>query len=109
MIRRWIALALLVALAVTIAPQSSQAQIPLISNGIIHATVASVNVANTTSEQLLYQYPIPAALIASWTSNNTAFGAVPLHLRLNGGIRTLGTVAGVGASVGVSLGGSAAT
>ena len=92
--RRWIALALLVAIAVTIAPQSSRAQIPMIAQGIIHATVASVNVANTTALTLLYQYPIPAALLATWTTNNTAFGAAPLHLRLNGTIRTLGTVGG---------------
>ena len=110
MIRRWIALALVALAVVTIAPPSSRAQIPMIANGIIHATVASVNVANTTSEQLLYQYTIPAALLATWTTSNTAFGTAPLHLRLHGGIRTLGTVGGItGNSLAVNLGGSSAT
>src|SRR5262245_50034209 len=106
--RRWIAFLVIVAIVALVAP-ASRAQIPMIANGVIHATVASVNVANTTSEQLLYQYPIPAALIASWTSSNIAFGAAPIHLRLNGGIRTVGTVGGVTATLGVNLGGSTAT
>lgn len=110
MIRRWIALALVALAVLTIAPPSSRAQIPMIANGMVHATVASVNSANTTAETLLYQYQIPAALIATWTSSNRAFGSAPLHLRLNGGIRTAGTVAGVtGNSLAVSLGGSSAT
>ena len=36
----------------------------MIAQGIIHATVASVNAANTTASTLLYQYSIPAALLA---------------------------------------------
>jgi hypothetical protein len=106
--RRWLALSLIALVALTtVGP--ARAQIPMIANGIIHATVASVNVANTTTEQLLYQYPIPAALIASWTSSNIAFGAAPIHLHLQGGIRTIGTVAGNVANLGVNLGGSLAT
>lgn len=110
MTRRWIALALVALALVTIAPPSSRAQIPMIAQGIIHATVASVNAANTTASTLLYQYSIPAALLASWTTNNTAFGTAPLHLRLNGLIRTAGTVGGVtGNSLAINLGGSSAT
>jgi hypothetical protein len=112
-IRRWIALALVALLAVTLAPPSSRAQIPMLSQGMVMSTVASVNAANTTSETLLYQYPIPAALIASWTTNNTAFGAAPLHLRLTGLLRTAGGT-GLGgnnapATLGVNLGGASAT
>jgi hypothetical protein len=102
--RRWIALALVVAALVAIAPPASHAQIPMIANGIIHATSASVNAANSTAEILLYQYPIPAALWASWTTNNQAFASVPIHLRLNGGIKTVGTVGGItGNSLAVNL------
>jgi hypothetical protein len=91
----------------------ARAQIPIIANGLVNATIASVNAANTTTETLLYQYPIPAALIASWTALNNAFGAPPLHLRLNGLMRTAGGT-GLGgnnapATLGVNLGGSAAT
>jgi hypothetical protein len=109
--RRW--LALLLVTAVALASGEARAQIPMIANGIVHATNATVNAANTTTETLLYQYPIPAALIASWTSSNTAFAATPLHLRLNGSLvtnSTTGLGGGVGAAtLGVNLGGSLAT
>src|SRR6266850_6383023 len=109
-LRRHLIPAVLLALVLLALPLSPvRAQIPMIANGLVTATVASVNAANTTTEVLLFQYPIPAALIASWTSSNLAFGANPLHLRLNGGIRTLGTVAGVVATLGVNLGGASAT
>src|SRR4029077_4947225 len=89
------------------------AQIPMIANGLVTATNASVNAANTTTETLLFQYPIPAALIASWTATNQAFAAVPLHLRLNGTLvtnSTTGVGGGVGAAtLGVSLGGASAS
>jgi VanZ family protein len=64
---RWIAIAILVALAVSFAPLSSRAQstIPMISHGIINATVASVNAANTTAEILLYEFTVPASFLAS--------------------------------------------
>lgn len=105
-IRRWIALALIAALAVTTAPPSSRAQIPMIANGIVMSTVASVNIANTTTEQLMYQYPIPAALLASWTTTNRAFGSAPLHLVLMGTVQSTGAGA---LTVGVNLQSSTTT
>lgn len=102
---RVIVLLLIGLLALSVAPAA--AQIPTPTHGIVHATVASVNAANTTAEILLYEYPIPAAYIASWTSANIAYGAAPLHLRLNGGIRTLGS--SPTATLGINLGGALAT
>lgn len=110
-IRRWIALALVALLAVTFSPPSSRAQIPMIANGLVHATNASVSAANTTGEVLLYQYQLPAALIASWSQRNSLMpngAATPLHLSLNGTITTNSTTGlggGVGAAtLGVGLG-----
>ena len=80
--RRLLPLALLALVLVALPLSPVRAQIPMIANGVITATNASVNVANTTSEQLLFQYPIPAALMASWTTTNAAFASTPLHLVL---------------------------
>lgn len=79
----------------------AQAQIPMLAQGLVMTTNASVNAANTTSEILLYQYQLPAALLASWTTTNTAFGSTPLHLRLNGTIQASGGAPV--ASLGVNL------
>jgi hypothetical protein len=100
---RWLALSLIALVALSsVGP--ARAQIPMIANGIIHATNASVNAANTTTETLLYQYPIPAALIASWTASNAAFASTPLHLVLNGTVQsTTGVTAHLG-TLGVNLG-----
>lgn len=111
-LRRWIALSLIAALALTtVGP--ARAQIPMLAQGLVMSTDASVNAANTTTETLLFQYPIPAALIASWTATNAAFGAAPLHLRLNGTLvtnSTTGLGGGVGAAtLGVNLGGANAS
>ncbi len=96
---RWLALSLIAVFALTtVGP--AHAQIPMLAQGMVMSTVASVNAANTTAETLLFQYPIPAALLASWTSTN-AFGSAPLHLRLNGTIVTSG--ASPGATLGVNL------
>jgi hypothetical protein len=84
----------------------ARAQIPVIAQGIITATNASVNAANTTSEQLLFQYALPGALMASWTTSNTAFASVPLHLKLNGTVVSTGAGAG---TIGVNLGSALAT
>jgi hypothetical protein len=85
----------------------ARAQIPIIANGLVVATDASVSATNTTGEVLLFQYPIPAAFIASWTATNNAFGAPPMHLRLNGMIYTSSTAPT--ATLGVNLGGASAT
>ena len=104
--RRLLPLALLALVLVALPLSPVRAQIPMIANGVITATNASVNVANTTSEQLLFQYPIPAALMASWTTTNAAFASTPLHLVLNGTILSTGAGAG---SFGINLGSSLAT
>ena len=96
----------LLALVLIALPFTAGAQIPMIANGIVTATNASVNSANTTAETLLFQYTLPAAMLASWTTSNAAFASVPLHLKLNGYIQSTTTGAG---TLGVNLGGSTAT
>jgi len=117
--RRFLALTLALVL-MTLAPASAQPPIaPIVANGVIVSTTASIGVVNTIQAQTLWAGLIPPGLLATPPAANVAAvisgvgggqiqgfttGPAPLHLSLTGSVQTgsSGTM-----QLGVNYGGGA--